>query len=277
MILYKYVSHESGMKMLENNTIGFSKPRDFNDPFEVEASTPTGNSGDFFQPLIDHTKKAIIKDQTGILSLTRQPLNALMWAHYGDEHKGMVIGIDCSISDFTSEASNLIPIQYGNVIYTDTKPSHDFLGEQAEPFKLGSTFKFSCSHFEELQRMYLHKPMCWSYEEEVRLVKCIKGVEENEVIQSGKFKILDLGDRSIYLQNLPEGSIKEVYVGARSNNEENNALLDRLLELQPSAKAYRCNISSTSWTLTKKTLKNIPPPPGIGEGIGMLNKSVKEK
>jgi len=42
----------------------------------------------------------------GILSLSDNPLNTLMWSHYGDNHKGIVIGI----SDFSEEAYQ--PIQY---------------------------------------------------------------------------------------------------------------------------------------------------------------------
>jgi hypothetical protein len=42
----------------------------------------------------------------GILSLSANPLDTVMWAHYGDNHKGIVIGI----SDFTDEAYQ--PIHY---------------------------------------------------------------------------------------------------------------------------------------------------------------------
>ena len=34
MILYKYVSFEAGLKILETSTLGFSHLEDFNDPFE---------------------------------------------------------------------------------------------------------------------------------------------------------------------------------------------------------------------------------------------------
>lgn len=41
MILYKYVSHDVGMKILEYGSVGFTQPCHFNDPFEVEASYPS--------------------------------------------------------------------------------------------------------------------------------------------------------------------------------------------------------------------------------------------
>ena len=36
MILYKYVSFEAGLKILETITLGFSHLEDFNDPFEED-------------------------------------------------------------------------------------------------------------------------------------------------------------------------------------------------------------------------------------------------
>lgn len=106
MILYKYVSHEVGMKIIQNCSVGFTRPEHFNDPFEVEAAyhsvqgeNPIGVMNNTQRSI----KKSIWKKTTGILSLTRQPLNPLMWAHYGCEHKGMVVGIDSSISEFTCE------------------------------------------------------------------------------------------------------------------------------------------------------------------------------
>ncbi|MDF3919291.1 hypothetical protein P3W43_10515 [Salinicola salarius] len=38
MILYKYVSHDADMKILQKGSVGFTQPCYFNDPFEVEAS-----------------------------------------------------------------------------------------------------------------------------------------------------------------------------------------------------------------------------------------------
>ena len=38
MILYKYVPFDGGCKILNDKTIGYSNPWDFNDPFEMAAS-----------------------------------------------------------------------------------------------------------------------------------------------------------------------------------------------------------------------------------------------
>jgi hypothetical protein len=97
MILYKYLTLEAAAKVLDNNSIGFSQPQYFNDPFDMPSypEEPTSNSLDrMFSRLRTMGKDLAWAEHTGILSLTRTPTNALMWAHYAQNHEGVVIGID---------------------------------------------------------------------------------------------------------------------------------------------------------------------------------------
>lgn len=256
MILYKYVSHSSGMKILENQSIGFTQPCYFNDPFEIEAAYPSTIGNDPIDVMLNGIrnlmKKQAWKEKTGILSLTRQPLNPLMWAHYGNEHKGMVIGVDSSIKAFTCENTNLVPIQYGSVIYTNKKPDAPFLSKPTESIEVGGTFHFPTGQLERLQRMFLYKPACWAYEEEVRVAKCLKGIEDNDSIKSGEFTKTDANGRPLFLLQLPQGSIKEVYIGARSEYLDVNKALCLTKEIrnyQPEVSVYGCRISNNSWEL----------------------------
>lgn len=256
MILYKYVSHEAGMKILENNSVGFSQPSSFNDPFELEAAYPSEDGSNpmdaLFYDLQMCGKKNTWKRNTGILSLTRQPLNSLMWAHYGVNHTGMVVGIDASVKEFTCEKTNLVPVQYGSVIYTDSKPDSHFLSKPTETLNVGGTFHFPHGQLERLQRMFLFKPMCWSYEEEVRVVKCLKGIEDDKNIASGSFAEIEVSDKPLYLLDLPTGTIKEVYVGARSYVSETKHakhFLSTVKARQPGISVFGCRISKSSWNL----------------------------
>jgi len=260
MILYKYVSHEAGMKIIENNSVGFSRPSNFNDPFELEAAYPSENCinnqiESLFYGIQIEGKKHTWKQNTGILSLTRQPLNSLMWSHYGVKHTGMVIGIDVSIPEFTCQKTNIVPVQYGNVIYTDQKPDNTFLCKPTEALSVGSTFHFSCDHLERLQRLFLFKPMCWSYEEEVRVVKCIKGIEDSKAIESGSFNEIRVSDVPLYLLKIPNDAIKEVYVGAHSNIIKNKhtaaTFFSKVTAYQPNSNIYGCEISKSSWNLER--------------------------
>lgn len=262
MILYKYVSHEIGMKILEGNSISFTKPKFFNDPFETEAAYYSYLNKDQAERSVriqlDGVKKQIIKNEYGVLSLTRQPLNPLMWSHYADEHKGMVIGIDVSDTGFTSEEKNTIPVQYGNVIYTETKPGHSFLGGSKTAFKISATFEFQADNLERLQRTFLYKPSCWSYEEEVRVVKCLKDIDEQSAIQSGSFQTITVDDNEgekipIHLFELPTGAVREVYFGVRSSAYDTDKimpLISRIRSHQPMIRFYGCKISDVSWTLS---------------------------
>jgi hypothetical protein len=80
MILYKYVSFDGGCEILGGASIAFSNPWDFNDPFEMASShgiLPKSN----FAPIVLKS----MMERSGVLSLTRSPLNPLMWAHYAQE------------------------------------------------------------------------------------------------------------------------------------------------------------------------------------------------
>lgn len=266
MILYKYVSYSAGRKILESNSIGFTQPNNFNDPFELEAGYPQASEEEMQKNIFSnfnvYNKKEIWKRNTGVLSLTRQPINALMWAHYGKQHTGMVIGIDSSIDEFTCEKKNTIPVQYGNVIYTNKKPEHGFISSPTDRLNIGDTTHFSKEHLEQLQRLFLYKSMCWSYEEEVRVAKCLNGVDDyadlasgsSVELKSGSFTMLKTDDKKkTYLLALPKGAIKEVYFGCWSGFLEDEEKFDDIRRAvkssQPHIKIYSCRASNESWEL----------------------------
>lgn len=122
MILYKYYGFNSGLTALQNSQFGFRTPRNFNDPFELtflsNAEGPNSKL-DQFEMELDQLKGSV-----AILSLTRTPLNPLMWAHYGEGHAGFVIGYDTSDKFLTSSKYNLVPVDDGDVVYANTKNLH---------------------------------------------------------------------------------------------------------------------------------------------------------
>ena len=112
MILYKYVGFEAGLKILKTNTLGFSHLEDFNDPFEATALGLADNSGVGLVVQTGAIKNRLSR-KYAILSLTRAPLNPLMWSHYGDSHKGVVIGFDTRLAGFEDSKKYLIPSNRG--------------------------------------------------------------------------------------------------------------------------------------------------------------------
>jgi hypothetical protein len=254
LILYKYISFAAGEKILKHNSIGFSQPKYFNDPFDLPTYPKGKNEGFESVPAMLSTINRMSTENnwaenSGILSLTRVPTNPLMWAHYADEHKGMVIGIDVTISGFVEEETNLIPAQFGNVVYVSERFESPFQTTPEIPIAVGATHHFSQDNFEMLQRLFLYKAICWSYEEEVRVVKCIQGVEPSKVrkIFSGVFDGITVNGRELYLFSLPENAVQEVYFGLRSDLEESNRLYLQIKERHHEVSVYECELDESKF------------------------------
>lgn len=265
MILYKYYSSTAGLIALESSKVGFRTPIYFNDPFE--ASVICGKA--FTSDRVSNTLKSV-----AILSLTRTPLNALMWAHYGEEHKGIVIGYEVDDPFFQCKKTNLIPVQKGNVIYTKTKP---FLRTST---KVTTEL---CNAIEGLinekdydlitdltNHLFLNKDTIWSYEEEVRIVKSIINVtmETSELWENPYYRYSTVNERiepgfsrekilGLKIYDYPV-KIKEIFLGARNSFlEANNTDAINLIKKinAENIKVYSVSVDNKSWNLVKKLEK----------------------
>ena len=125
---YKYLPfNEGSLRILTDGTIKFTSPSELNDPFDCAPDFDARNIADYLNTRPDLLEKAreklnfspaqfIEEKQTriksleiaaehgafnqlaagrvGICSLTRDPLNLLMWAHYAQHHTGFVVEFD---------------------------------------------------------------------------------------------------------------------------------------------------------------------------------------
>ena len=158
MILYKYTSLNTARRILDNSSIGFSRPSYFNDPFDRPVATLVPNRNPIDEKIAAiaaDLKSRVWEQNTAILSLTRSPKNALMWAHYADEHRGAVLKIDANVAGFTDERTNKIPAHFGSVIYMRRRQSEQYFSTFQEGVKVGSTHQFVPSHYEKWQRLFL--------------------------------------------------------------------------------------------------------------------------
>lgn len=249
MILYKYVDSETADLIIDKSTLKFSNVLSLNDPFEL-MSLHYGEGSPEGEQLVRRFSIAI---SYGILSLTRTPLNPLMWAHYGRgepveydnairldsgnrSHAGIVFGIDPNEANLNSPDLNVIPAKYGSVIYTSTKPQHSYEHSANGQLYWGLLKDFKPEILEALQRVFLHKSFHWSYEEEVRVVRNI-----------------NLGHIRSEIQPVKNTSFKEMYVGIR--NAFNKTYLEKLKERVsiklPDCKIFVCNFSDSDWTFNK--------------------------
>lgn len=221
MILYKYISFNTAKAILETSTLGFSCIEDLNDPFEG-TSVSFEEQGQISSSIIAGAVRNRMSRGFGVLSLTRTPLNSTMWSHYGDDHRGVVIGIDVDIANLNSTNSSLIPAKFGDVIYTSTKPNKRLPQISAKRLmSVGSEVEAYADQDSELfKRTFLFKASPWSYEEEVRVVKNIKPSipvsrysESKFENKSGAWSVIQFQGRPIYCFSIPKKAIKEVYLG----------------------------------------------------------------
>lgn len=256
MILYKYMSEAGARAILEKNSIGFSKPGSFNDPYELQAGYPPEGDNPIAQ-IVSRVRgmgtRFLWSDTSGVLCLTRNPLNSLMWAHYGSEHRGVVLGFDVKKAGFLDAQRCLIPAQFGNIVYTHTRPTHPMAPfESVEPISVGHTHHYPVGHEEKMQRIFLQKPACWSYEEEVRVVKCLSDRVDGTNI-SGTFTELPIGEKTLYCYQMPAGAIVEAYWGMRhpalASIESMDKFVKEYITLYPDIKVRACTISDDTWEI----------------------------
>ena len=195
MIVYKYMSLAGLDACLTNRTIRFTKPLYFNDPFDCAASAGDTAQGLNVRPVgsTNADRLFCIRNAMGVLSLTRNPLNPLMWAHYGLNHTGGVIAIDTEAAGLECTETNIITASTGNIIYTTVRPSvdgdllpyHDDISAQHDRLML--------------ERLFLYKSLHWSYEEEIRVARPV------DYTPQVRFQDFDI----------PASAITEVFLGAK--------------------------------------------------------------
>jgi hypothetical protein len=274
MILYKYYGYNSGLAALKSSQLGFRTPEKFNDPFELtyldnihETSGPELISQQWRDSL------RTLRSSVGVLSLTRTPTNPLMWAHYGEDHTGFVIGYDVSSEFFTGSKYNLVSVDQGDVIYTSSKEplsltinmkdqlTQVFLASRLSTIPLQKTRELATI----LRRVFLIKPSCWSYEEEVRVVKMIDDysmtVEERHLnaltrnrplgreVAPGHSVVTVEGLR-IFEHRVP---IKEVYLGLRNPLIDNTPYPDNQFSQHDDALSHKAELEK--WKVSYLDMK----------------------
>ncbi|MDC7714749.1 DUF2971 domain-containing protein [Vogesella sp. LYT5W] len=151
MILYKYYNRKIGVAALSKKTVRFSRASTFNDPFELVTANIYGRAP-LYQGAVDEVSR--------IFCLARNPLNSLMWSHYGDSHRGIVIGYDVKLAKLAECSEYIIPVQYGSVVYTKTKPSDCFFEDGVKRI-FESDCGFDVNNIGSLQKAFLYKNQVW--------------------------------------------------------------------------------------------------------------------
>ena len=186
-MFYKYRSLENNgfyqcMDILVNKRMFASRYLDFNDPMEGFYLDPEGRLSDEIHYKLQEEMKAI-----RILSLSKRKDSTLMWSHYADSHKGIVIGIE------TYENIDTLPVLYeDHIALTEGDISYD-----------------TC------KQLLCRKLSPWSYEEEVRIFtyknyvpikikEIIYGTKIKQTVRSVLRRIIKAVDPSIQFINVKD-------------------------------------------------------------------------
>ncbi len=230
-MLYKYCKTD-GFDILNNCRLRFKRFEDFNDPFELvfgidedtapsnikkeyeekpniikiwadtlddqnisyDKTSPEDILEKFIKFQIEDFKRVIKEiwedwnETMGIVCFSESPDVIQMWAHYTENHKGIVVGIE--ESELVEDIEHL---HTHTVCYRDEMVLFPFTGI---PERLD---QYVIKYIPEVVR---RKQSNWSYEKEIRIYT---DLDEKDI------------DGNYYLKKIPASSIKEIYLGLRSD------------------------------------------------------------
>ncbi|OOE55442.1 DUF2971 domain-containing protein [Salinivibrio kushneri] len=281
-VLYKYMPLRASF--FDDPLLRLTPPSKLNDPFD---SKPTDAGIEkkmaFFFDDCDHFDDGIEEeefdpeqvkksyendlrsrlDEFGIISLTEDPYNLLMWSHYANEHKGIIVAVACNDKTFTfhdkfSERCNVSQKTPARVIYSNRRPGIEMPDDAIYEYFEDNFYK----HFA------LIKGDSWIYEKEhrfllrlneadVAIFECmseewIKGQENSKIsvthLGGNKYKaeVLESDGKDIFpwwlsfaqggnkisnvmhFKRLQHQSIIGIYFGCRVTDKEINAAIDKI-------------------------------------------------
>lgn len=181
MKLYKYFTiNDNFYSSIEESYLWFSKPSDFNDPFDCKMNLKKspGRAGEQIVKNLSEDLRALLtspmdrdefaylmmkktyndlRDKIGIVCFSEVNDNILMWSHYGDKHKGICIEFETDEIDLKNSRENLLP---SKVNYSLEFPEHDPFIEH-DMRSLYDSFRTN---------ILLTKAKVWEYEHEFRFL-----------------------------------------------------------------------------------------------------------
>lgn len=192
-------------KVFEDKTLRFTSPLSFNDPFELNPYIKNlineekhivvdavsahinsiGKAHEFYKKI-----RTDLLEHTGMLCLSGKQDNLLMWAHYADEHRGIVLEFDKShpflLNPILKENTDLL-FALEKVKYNKNRPHID-----------------SDAYLEKEKQIFLIKSKDWEYEDEYRMMLLLDELDNS----SNKYNI-----------EFPSEMIKSIYIGCQAEKE----------------------------------------------------------
>jgi hypothetical protein len=148
-------------------------------------------------PLCESLYEALNRG-VGILSLTEVPDKPLMWAHYAESHRGILLGFNEEHSFFNCQCSDNDEFYFlRKVIYADLPPTTSALGVDGNA-------------------LFVTKGTKWSYEQEWRM---LAPLEDSS-------RCIEISGDTVHLFALPPQALVSVVIGARASAELERSVRD---------------------------------------------------
>ena len=206
-LMYKYTSCELAKQILADERIRFTQLADLNDPFEHSVDYEWKLESEMTSEERASAGASIeaYRQETLVLSLSANPLNLLMWAHYANNHCGVVLGIDWKAAALEVDSHT-----HGRVTYSDIRRHHQFV-KRLEDRRIV---------VRPDQAGLFHKGIHWAYEEEFRVILPSGSWQRSQHAELSK-----PDGTPIYLFPLPTEAVQRVIVGARVGRGKRQELL----------------------------------------------------
>lgn len=248
---YKYRSFNSEFKfqVFTEGKLYFSKPSQFNDPFELKPKIVGLGTLEKRKEFVDNfekrnlmhlnfkrrkveKQKALIRltnsnlvetdihellDSYGVFSVSKKWDHILMWSHYSDSHQGFCVGFELD-DDYDDEMGVALPVSY-----TEKYP-------EFSPKDINNRDEF-------FRSTVASKASVWSYEEEIRYVK------------------LNIhGGNGLY--NISPCKIKEVILGACIGANDANEIKSVVSEKAPWIRLFQAKLSSSTYSIYRDEIRS---------------------
>lgn len=146
----------------------------------------------------------VIDNKIGVLCLSESPTEPLMWSHYADSHRGLVIEFDTDNKFFSQQLNTSDELRHLRKIkYSTERPS--LILSNVESFD-----------------SFLTKSMDWEYEKEWKMLLPLDNCTEKKTTPHG----------DIHLFAFPRTAITNIILGAKASSATRDRIRETL-ETQP--------------------------------------------
>jgi hypothetical protein len=200
--------------------------------FRAEPFKTLAEIDEFRAHRVRATVEQSLNETTGVFSVTEDPLNLLMWAHYGAQHWGVAVGLDPQHAFFN---------RVGTLRRVDYRPQRVAVSFNGGLIRVaGHVLKDGAPPPVET---LLRKSPDWAYEREWRLlVPLAKAHETHRDSPTGE---------AVHLLCFPESAIRSIMLGARLTDNQVADISTRIHNDQrwKQVSVFRARLSATEFAL----------------------------